>query len=68
MNIAQLKGEQTVKALAERLLAEPTKDTRKTNQAEMEAALLRLIRTSSRFASSKGNAHFGSRRFRARIG
>ena len=42
MNIAQLKGEQTVKALAERLLAEPTKDTPKTNQAEMEAALLRL--------------------------
>jgi hypothetical protein len=42
MNIAALKGEKTVKTLAKRLLAEPTKDTPKTTQAEMEAALLRL--------------------------
>lgn len=42
MNIAELKGEKTVKTLAKRLLAEPTKDTPKTTQAEMEAALLRL--------------------------
>jgi hypothetical protein len=42
MNIAQLKGEKTVKTLAKRLLAEPTKRTPKTRQAEMEAALLRL--------------------------
>lgn len=42
MNIAELKGEKTVKTLAKRLLAEPTKDTPKTTQADMEAALLRL--------------------------
>src|SRR5712691_6584401 len=42
MNIAQLQGETTVSALATRLLAQPTKDTPKTTQAEMEAALLRL--------------------------
>jgi hypothetical protein len=42
MNIAELEGEKTVKTLAKRLLAEPTKDTPKTTQAEMEAALLRL--------------------------
>ena len=42
MNIAELKGEKTVKTLAKRLLAEPSKDTPKTTQAEMEAALIRL--------------------------
>jgi hypothetical protein len=42
MNIAELKGEKTVKTLAKRLLAEPSKDTPKTTQAEMEASLLRL--------------------------
>lgn len=42
MNIAELKGERTVKALAKRLLAEPSRDTPKTTQAEMEATLLRL--------------------------
>jgi translation initiation factor 2B subunit (eIF-2B alpha/beta/delta family) len=42
MNIAELKGEKTVKTLAKRLLAEPSKDTPETSQAEMEAALLRL--------------------------
>ena len=42
MNIAQLKGEKTVKTLAKRLLAEPSKKTKKTTNAEMEAALLRL--------------------------
>ena len=42
MNIAQLKGEKTVKTLAKRLLAEPSKKTKKTTSAEMEAALLRL--------------------------
>ncbi len=42
MNIAELKGEKTVSALAKRLLAEPTSDTPKASQAEMEAALLRL--------------------------
>jgi hypothetical protein len=42
MNIAQLQGEKTVSALATRLLAQPTKDTPKTTQSEMEAALLRL--------------------------
>jgi hypothetical protein len=42
MNIAQLKGEKTVKTLAKRLLVEPSKDTPKTTQAEMEASLLRL--------------------------
>ena len=42
MNIAELKGEKTVKTLAKRLLAEPTRDRPKTTQAEMEAALLRL--------------------------
>ncbi len=42
MNIAELEGEKTVKALAKRLLAEPTSDTPATTQAEMEAALLRL--------------------------
>ena len=42
MNIAELKGEKTVKTLAKRLLAEPTKRTKKTTNAEMEAALLRL--------------------------
>jgi hypothetical protein len=39
MNIAELKGEKTVKTLAKRLLAESSK---KTTNAEMEAALLRL--------------------------
>ena len=42
MNIAELKGEKTVKTLAKRLLAEPSKRTKKTTNAEMEAALLRL--------------------------
>lgn len=42
MNIAELKREKTVKTLAKRLLAEPSKKTRKTTNAEMEAALLRL--------------------------
>ena len=42
MNIAELRGEKTVKTLAERLLAEPSKNTPKCTQAEMEAALLRL--------------------------
>ncbi len=42
MNIAELKGEKTVKTLAKRLLAEPSKKTKKTTNAEMEAALLRL--------------------------
>jgi hypothetical protein len=42
MNIAELKGEKTVKALAKRLLAEPSKDTPEVTQTEMEAALLRL--------------------------
>jgi len=42
MNIAEFKGEKTVSALAKRLLAEPTSDTPKTTQAQMEAALLRL--------------------------
>ena len=42
MNIAELKGEKTLKTLAKRLLAEPSKKTKKTTDAEMEAALLRL--------------------------
>ena len=42
MNIAELKGEKTVKTLAKRLLVEPSKGTPKTTQAEMEAALIRL--------------------------
>jgi enamine deaminase RidA (YjgF/YER057c/UK114 family) len=42
MNIAELKGEKTVKTLAKRLLADPTKDTPANTQAQMEAALLRL--------------------------
>lgn len=42
MNIAELKGEKTIKTLAKRLLAEPTRETPKTTQAEMEATLLRL--------------------------
>jgi hypothetical protein len=42
MNIAELKGEKTVKTLAKRLLAEPSKKTKKTTNTEMEAALLRL--------------------------
>ena len=42
MNIAELKGEKNVKTLAKRLLAEPSKKTKKTTNAEMEAALLRL--------------------------
>jgi len=42
MNIAELKGEKTVKTLAKRLLAEPSNKTKKTTNAEMEAALLRL--------------------------
>ena len=42
MNIAELKGEKSVKTLAKRLLAEPGKDTPRTTQGEMEAALLRL--------------------------
>ena len=42
MNIAAFEGEKNVSALAKRLLAEPTADTPKATQAEMEAALLRL--------------------------
>src|SRR5437762_992152 len=42
MNIAELKGEKTLKTLAKRLLAEPSKKIKKTTNAEMEAALLRL--------------------------
>lgn len=42
MNIAELKREKTIKTLARRLLAESSKDTSKTSQSEMEAALLRL--------------------------
>ena len=42
MNIAELKGEKTVKTLAKRLLAEPSNKTKKTTNAEMEAALVRL--------------------------
>ena len=42
MNIAELKGEKTVKTLAKRLLAEPSQKTTKTTNAKMEAALLRL--------------------------
>ena len=42
MNIAELQGEKTIKTLAKRLLVEPSKDTPKTTQAEMEASLLRL--------------------------
>ena len=42
MNIAELKGEKTVKALAKRLLAAPSSDTPKTTQAEMEVALIHL--------------------------
>lgn len=42
MNIAELKGEKTVKTLAKRLLAEPSNKTKKTTNAEMEVALLRL--------------------------
>jgi hypothetical protein len=42
MNIAELKGEKTLKTLAKRLLAEPSRKTKKTTNAEMEAALLRL--------------------------
>jgi hypothetical protein len=42
MNVAEFKGEKTVSALAKRLLAEPSKNTPKATQAEMEAALLRL--------------------------
>jgi len=42
MNVAEFKGEKTVSALAKRLLAEPTSDTPKTTQVQMEAALLRL--------------------------
>jgi hypothetical protein len=41
MNIAELKGEKTVKALAKRLLAEQPKGRGKKNEADMEAALLR---------------------------
>ena len=41
-NIAELQGEKTVASLAKRLLADPSKDTPKTTQSEMEAALLRL--------------------------
>jgi primosomal protein N' len=42
MNVTEFQGEKTVSALAKRLLAEPTTDTPKTTQVEMEAALLRL--------------------------
>jgi hypothetical protein len=42
MNIAELKGEKTIKTLTKRLLAEPSQKNKKTNNAEMEAALLRL--------------------------
>src|SRR6478672_12186140 len=42
MNIAELKGERTVKTLAKRLLAEPSKKTKNSTNSEMEAALLRL--------------------------
>src|SRR3954468_6287882 len=41
MNIAELKGEKTVKALAKRLLAEQPKSRAKKTEADMEAALLR---------------------------
>lgn len=41
-NITELQGEKTVASLAKRLLADPSKDTPKTTQSEMEAALLRL--------------------------
>ncbi len=41
-NIAEIQGEKTVASLAKRLLADPSKDTPKTTQSEMEAALLRL--------------------------
>ncbi|MGH7936187.1 MAG: hypothetical protein ACREF8_04180 [Chthoniobacterales bacterium] len=41
-NIAELQGEKTIASLAKRLLADPSKDTPKTTQDEMEAALLRL--------------------------
>ena len=42
MNIAQLKDEKTISALAKRLLADPSKGSSKTSEKEMEAALLRL--------------------------
>jgi hypothetical protein len=42
MSITELRGEKTVKTLAERLLAKPSTDTPQGTQAEMEAALLRL--------------------------
>jgi hypothetical protein len=44
MNIAELKGEKTVKALTKRLLAPQSKGktAAKTSEAEMEAGLLRL--------------------------
>lgn len=42
MNIAETKGDKSVKALATRLLATPAKGSVKATQAEMEASLLRL--------------------------
>ncbi len=42
MNIAELKGDKTVKALATRLLAKPAKGSAKISQTEMEAELVRL--------------------------
>jgi enamine deaminase RidA (YjgF/YER057c/UK114 family) len=42
MNIAELKGDKTVKALATRLLAKPAKGGAKISQSEMEAELVRL--------------------------
>src|SRR4051812_2642020 len=42
MNIAELKGEKTVKALVKRLLGEQPKGRAKKTEAEMEAALLRV--------------------------
>jgi hypothetical protein len=38
MNIAEFKGEKTIKTLAKRLLAEPSRKTKKTTNAETEAA------------------------------
>ena len=43
MNITELKGEKTIKALVKRVLDQPSKKgARKTTESEMEAALLRL--------------------------
>ena len=44
MNLTELRGEKTIKALAKRLLEQPAKNTKtqKSDTTEMEAALLRL--------------------------